>query len=226
MSTVEQTHRRRRPRAHRLQPVDAVRGVPEVHGGRRGGPPDRRHAHSTGRPRSAASSASGTPRSPSSIPTTASPGAAPSGAENAGVVTFHRLDDDTTRVMVQIDYEPEGARREGRRHARRRRPPREGRPRALQGAHRGARHRDRRLARRGRGAAERLARPAAPPLAAFSRGRAVPARRCRRAGASPPCPWRAPRAAPRSAGPTARAYRAAGHAGRPAPAPARGRGPR
>ena len=29
------------------------------------------------------------------------------GAKNAGVVTFHRLDDDTTRVMLQIDYEPE-----------------------------------------------------------------------------------------------------------------------
>jgi len=30
------------------------------------------------------------------------------GAENAGVVTFHRLDDDKTRVTVQIDIEPEG----------------------------------------------------------------------------------------------------------------------
>ena len=30
------------------------------------------------------------------------------GAEHAGVVTFHRLDDDTTRVMVQLDTEPEG----------------------------------------------------------------------------------------------------------------------
>ena len=30
------------------------------------------------------------------------------GARNAGVVTFHRLDDDTTRVMLQMDYEPEG----------------------------------------------------------------------------------------------------------------------
>ncbi len=26
----------------------------------------------------------------------------------AGVVTFHRLDDDNTRVMIQIDWEPEG----------------------------------------------------------------------------------------------------------------------
>jgi len=31
-----------------------------------------------------------------------------SGAKNAGVVTFHKLDDDTTRVMLQVDYEPEG----------------------------------------------------------------------------------------------------------------------
>jgi uncharacterized membrane protein len=30
------------------------------------------------------------------------------GANNAGVVTFHRLDDRTTRVMLQLDYDPEG----------------------------------------------------------------------------------------------------------------------
>jgi uncharacterized membrane protein len=30
------------------------------------------------------------------------------GAKNAGVVTFHYLDENTTRVMLQIDYEPEG----------------------------------------------------------------------------------------------------------------------
>ncbi len=28
--------------------------------------------------------------------------------KHAGVVTFHRLDDHNTRVMVQIDWEPEG----------------------------------------------------------------------------------------------------------------------
>jgi uncharacterized membrane protein len=33
---------------------------------------------------------------------------ATSGAENAGVVTFHRIDDDTTRIMLQMDWEPEG----------------------------------------------------------------------------------------------------------------------
>jgi uncharacterized membrane protein len=31
-----------------------------------------------------------------------------SGAKNAGVVTFHRLDDDTTRVTLQMDVEPDG----------------------------------------------------------------------------------------------------------------------
>jgi uncharacterized membrane protein len=31
------------------------------------------------------------------------------GATNAGVVTFHRLSDTRTRVMLQIDYEPQGA---------------------------------------------------------------------------------------------------------------------
>ena len=30
------------------------------------------------------------------------------GKENAGVVTFHRIDDTTTRLMVQLDYLPEG----------------------------------------------------------------------------------------------------------------------
>jgi uncharacterized membrane protein len=31
-----------------------------------------------------------------------------SGKGNAGVVTFHRLNDDETRVTVQMDWEPEG----------------------------------------------------------------------------------------------------------------------
>ena len=30
------------------------------------------------------------------------------GADNAGVVTFHRLDDDTTKVMLQLDFDPDG----------------------------------------------------------------------------------------------------------------------
>jgi uncharacterized membrane protein len=34
---------------------------------------------------------------------------ATSGAANAGVVTFHRLDDETTRVTLQMDVDPEGA---------------------------------------------------------------------------------------------------------------------
>ncbi|MGY1749318.1 SRPBCC family protein [Modestobacter sp. SYSU DS0511] len=29
-------------------------------------------------------------------------------AKHAGVVTFHKLSDNTTRVMVQLDWEPEG----------------------------------------------------------------------------------------------------------------------
>ena len=31
-----------------------------------------------------------------------------SGAPNGGVVTFHRLSDDRSRVMLQVDYEPRG----------------------------------------------------------------------------------------------------------------------
>ena len=34
---------------------------------------------------------------------------ATSGAKNSGVVTFHRLTDDSSRVMLQLEYEPEGA---------------------------------------------------------------------------------------------------------------------
>jgi uncharacterized membrane protein len=30
-----------------------------------------------------------------------------SGAKNAGVVTFHRLEDNKTRVMLQLEFEPE-----------------------------------------------------------------------------------------------------------------------
>jgi uncharacterized membrane protein len=30
------------------------------------------------------------------------------GAEHAGVVTFHRIDESKTRVMLQLDYEPDG----------------------------------------------------------------------------------------------------------------------
>jgi uncharacterized membrane protein len=30
------------------------------------------------------------------------------GKDNAGVVTFHRIDESTTRLMVQLDYVPEG----------------------------------------------------------------------------------------------------------------------
>ena len=31
------------------------------------------------------------------------------GAPNAGVVTFHRLSDQKSKIMLQMDYEPEGA---------------------------------------------------------------------------------------------------------------------
>jgi uncharacterized membrane protein len=30
------------------------------------------------------------------------------GAQNAGVVTFHRLSDSTSKVMLQMEYDPEG----------------------------------------------------------------------------------------------------------------------
>jgi uncharacterized membrane protein len=33
---------------------------------------------------------------------------ATSGAENAGAVTFHHIDPSTTKVMLQLDFDPEG----------------------------------------------------------------------------------------------------------------------
>ena len=30
------------------------------------------------------------------------------GATNAGVVTFHRIDDNTTRIMLQMEFDPDG----------------------------------------------------------------------------------------------------------------------
>jgi len=32
-----------------------------------------------------------------------------SGAPNAGVITFHKLDPQRTKLMLQVDYEPQGA---------------------------------------------------------------------------------------------------------------------
>ncbi len=37
-----------------------------------------------------------------------------SGARNAGVVTFHRLDESRTKIMLQMEFEPEGATEPGR----------------------------------------------------------------------------------------------------------------
>ena len=51
--------------------------------------------------------ASGMQRSPSSIPTSESLGRA-RGADNAGVVTFHKLSDTETKVMLQLEFDPEG----------------------------------------------------------------------------------------------------------------------
>src|SRR4029079_16007589 len=30
------------------------------------------------------------------------------GADNGGGVTFHKIDDDTTRIMLQLEFDPEG----------------------------------------------------------------------------------------------------------------------
>ena len=38
------------------------------------------------------------------------------GAKNAGCVTFHRLSDNVTRIMLQVEYQPDGVVYSGRRH--------------------------------------------------------------------------------------------------------------
>ena len=62
----------------------------------------------TGSPTSAAAATSGTRRSPSSPPEERVAWRNTDGKDNAGVVTFHKLADDRTRVMVQMDWVPEG----------------------------------------------------------------------------------------------------------------------
>ena len=51
---------------------------------------------------------SGMLRSPSRQPDERVAWTARGGKGNAGVVTFHRLSDDETRVTVQLDWQPEG----------------------------------------------------------------------------------------------------------------------
>ena len=78
------------------------------------------------------------------------------GKDYAGVVTFHRLDDARTRVMVQMDFVPEGLKEKlgdaigapDRRV--------KGDLERLQGADREPRPRDRRLTRRGQAAGRDL----------------------------------------------------------------------
>ena len=57
--------------------------------------------------------------------------------EHAGVVTFHKLSDTTTRVTVQLDWEPEGLLEKVGSAGRRRLARREEGPQELQGVHRG-----------------------------------------------------------------------------------------
>ena len=48
------------------------------------------------------------PRSRSNCPTTGSPGRRSVEKAHAGVVTFHRLDDQRCKIMVQLDWDAEG----------------------------------------------------------------------------------------------------------------------
>ena len=101
--------RRRRPDPGRLRPVDAVRVVPAVHGRRRARSRSSTTPTPTGSRRSTGSKrefdAEITEQHPEERIAWTSTGGE---AKHAGVVTFHRLDDAKTRVMIQIDWEPEG----------------------------------------------------------------------------------------------------------------------
>jgi uncharacterized membrane protein len=58
------------------------------------------------------------------------------GANNAGVVTFHRLSDSKSKVMLQMEYDPEGGlRRKRRRYGRSCEPASPRRSRAIQTVH-------------------------------------------------------------------------------------------
>ena len=61
----------------------------------------------TGSPRSAAAARVGR-RDHRAAPDERVAWSSTDGKDNAGVVTFHQLDDDRSRVMVQMDCEPEG----------------------------------------------------------------------------------------------------------------------
>ena len=79
------------------------------------------------------------------------------GTHQSGVVTFHRIDDDTTRVTLQLDHDPQGFVEKAGDALGIVQAPHQGRPRELQEVHRGARCRGGLLARRRR---RRAAEPA------------------------------------------------------------------
>jgi uncharacterized membrane protein len=88
--------------------VDAVRVVPPVHGGvERITQLDARHTHWV-------TNIDGVKREFDTEITEQNPDervawtSTAGEAKHAGVVTFHKLDENKTRVMIQIDWEPEG----------------------------------------------------------------------------------------------------------------------
>ena len=127
----------------RLQPMDAVRVVPAVHGRRRA-----RRAEADTQLHWVADIGGSTREWDAEIaeqhPDHRVAWKALDQDGPDGVVTFHKLDDARTRVMVQMDYEPEGMKKSHRQHGRARRPSGQEGPRGVQGPHRGHRARDRR----------------------------------------------------------------------------------
>ena len=99
--------RRGRPGAHGLRPVDAVRGVPPLHGGGRGGGAVGRPAPPLAGDRRRRTE-EWTAEITDQTPDTRVAWKSTSGAENAGAVTFQPLSDAQTRVRLILTYEPEG----------------------------------------------------------------------------------------------------------------------
>ena len=91
-----------------VQPVDAVRGLPALHGGRRPRRAARRHPPALGRPRSAAAAPSGRRRSSSRCPTRGSRGRASTAARPAAPSGSTRPASERTQIRLVLTYRPEG----------------------------------------------------------------------------------------------------------------------
>ena len=88
--------------------MDAVRVVPAVHGGRGADRPDRAPRRRTGSRRSPGVEREFDAEITEQHPDERVAWTTENGTHQSGVVTFHRIGDDTTRVTLQLDHDPQG----------------------------------------------------------------------------------------------------------------------